>query len=109
MMTKPVKRVRCAVYTQVSTEYGLDQEFNSLDARQEAAEAYIRSQAHDGWTLIRTRYEGARVTGHLPFGNGRRLIELVDASLRRMPISDAVMLLPMDQPSSGVDIVTPSP
>jgi Protein of unknown function (DUF2924) len=49
--TKPTKRVRCAVYTRVSTEYGLDQEFNSLDAQQEAAEAYIRSQAHDGWTL----------------------------------------------------------
>src|SRR5260221_13301449 len=57
MMTKPAKRVRCAVYTRVSTEYGLDQEFNSLDAQHEAAEAYIRSQAHDGWTLIRTRYD----------------------------------------------------
>jgi hypothetical protein len=39
MMTKPAKRVRCAVYTRVSTEYGLDQEFNSLDAQHEAAEA----------------------------------------------------------------------
>jgi site-specific DNA recombinase len=56
MTTKPAKRVRCAVYTRVSTEYGLDQEFNSLDAQHEAAEAYIRSQAHDGWTLVRTRY-----------------------------------------------------
>jgi hypothetical protein len=41
------KRVRCAVYTRVSTEYGLDQEFNFLDAQHEAAEAHIRSQAHD--------------------------------------------------------------
>jgi site-specific DNA recombinase len=57
MTTKPAKRVRCAVYTRVSTEYGLDREFNSLDAQHEAAEAYIRSQAHDGWTLIRTRYD----------------------------------------------------
>ena len=57
MTTKPTKRVRCAVYTRVSTEYGLDQEFNSLDAQHEAAEAYIRSQAHDGWSLIRTRYD----------------------------------------------------
>jgi hypothetical protein len=48
MTTKPTKRVRCAVYTRVSTEYGLDQEFNSLDAQHEAAEAYVRSQAHDG-------------------------------------------------------------
>jgi hypothetical protein len=44
---KPAKRVRCAIYARVSTEYGLDQEFNSLDAQHEAAEAYIRSQAHD--------------------------------------------------------------
>jgi site-specific DNA recombinase len=61
--TKPTKRVRCAVYTRVSTEYGLDQEFNSLDAQHEAAEAYIRSQAHDGWTLIRTRYDDGGYSG----------------------------------------------
>jgi site-specific DNA recombinase len=63
MTTKPTKRVRCAVYTRVSTEYGLDQEFNSLDAQHEAAEAYIRSQAHDGWTLIRTRYDDGGYSG----------------------------------------------
>ena len=40
----PAKRVRCAVYTRVSTEYGLDQEFNSLDAQHEAAEAYAPSK-----------------------------------------------------------------
>ena len=43
MTVKPAKRVRCAVYTRVSTEYGLDQEFNSLDAQHEAAEAPISS------------------------------------------------------------------
>jgi site-specific DNA recombinase len=48
-MTAKPKRIRCAVYTRVSTEYGLDQEFNSLDAQHEASEAYIRSQTHDGW------------------------------------------------------------
>jgi site-specific DNA recombinase len=63
MTTKPAERVRCAVYTRVSTEYGLDQEFNSLDAQHEAAEAYIRSQAHDGWTLIRTRYDDGGYSG----------------------------------------------
>jgi Resolvase, N terminal domain len=63
MTTKPAKRVRCAVYTRVSTEYGLDQEFNSLDAQHEAAEAYVRSQAHDGWTLIRTRYDDGGYSG----------------------------------------------
>jgi site-specific DNA recombinase len=50
-------------YTRVSTEYGLDQEFNSLDAQHEAAEAYVRSQAHDGWTLIRTRYDDGGYSG----------------------------------------------
>jgi site-specific DNA recombinase len=63
MTVKPAKRVRCAVYTRVSTEYGLDQEFNSLDAQHEAAEAYIRSQAHDGWTLVRTRYDDGGYSG----------------------------------------------
>src|SRR6202049_1515929 len=63
MTTKPTKRVRCAVYTRVSTEYGLDQEFNSLDAQHEAAEAYIRSQAHDGWTLLRARYDDGGYSG----------------------------------------------
>ena len=63
MMTKPAKRVRCAVYTRVSTEYGLDQEFNSLDAQHEAAEAYIRSQLHEGWTLVRTRYDDGGYSG----------------------------------------------
>ena len=63
MTTKPAKRVRCAVYTRVSTEYGLDQEFNSLDAQHEAAEAYVHSQAHDGWTLIRTRYDDGGYSG----------------------------------------------
>src|SRR5277367_5046583 len=63
MTTKPARRVRCAVYTRVSTEYGLDQEFNSLDAQHEASEAYVRSQAHAGWTLIRTRYDDGGYSG----------------------------------------------
>src|SRR5258708_4020474 len=53
MKTPSVKSVRCAIYTRVSTEQGLDQEFNSLDAQYDAASAYIKSQAHAGWTLIR--------------------------------------------------------
>ena len=42
------KEFRCAIYTRVSTEHGLEQEFNSLDAQREAAEAYIKSQKHEG-------------------------------------------------------------
>jgi site-specific DNA recombinase len=53
MKPAPIKPVRCAIYTRVSTEHGLDQEFNSLDAQYDAASAYIKSQAHAGWSLIR--------------------------------------------------------
>jgi site-specific DNA recombinase len=49
--------------TRVSTEHGLDQEFNSLDAQFEAASAYIKSQAHAGWTLTRSRYDGGGYSG----------------------------------------------
>src|SRR6266404_4131125 len=57
MKPASIKPVRCAIYTRVSTEHGLDQEFNSLDAQYEAVSAYIKSQAHAGWTLIRSRYD----------------------------------------------------
>src|SRR6516164_9864331 len=56
-------RVRCAIYTRVSTDQGLDQDFNSLDAQYEAASAYIKSQAHAGWTLVRSRYDDGGYSG----------------------------------------------
>jgi site-specific DNA recombinase len=66
MKTQASKPVRCAIYTRVSTDHGLEQDFNSLDAQHDAAQAYIRSQAHAGWTLIRSRYapppDSARTT-----------------------------------------------
>src|SRR5258705_13038752 len=58
-----VKSVRCAIYTRVSTEHGLDLEFNSLDAQHDAASAYIKSQAHAGWTLTRSRYDDGGYSG----------------------------------------------
>jgi site-specific DNA recombinase len=58
-----IKPVRCAIYTRVSTEYGLEQDFNSLDAQYDAAQAYIRSQAHAGWTLIRSRFADGGYSG----------------------------------------------
>ena len=54
---------RCAVYTRKSTEEGLEQEFNSLDAQRESAEAYIRSQTHEGWTCVPERYDDGGFTG----------------------------------------------
>jgi DNA invertase Pin-like site-specific DNA recombinase len=58
--TKPV---RCAIYTRVSTDAGLEQDFNSLDAQRDGAEAYIRSQAHAAWTLIRGQYNDGGYSG----------------------------------------------
>lgn len=55
--------VRCAIYTRKSTEEGLEQEFNSLDAQRESAEAFVRSQTHEGWTCLPDRYEDAGFTG----------------------------------------------
>jgi DNA invertase Pin-like site-specific DNA recombinase len=63
MSTADGKTVRCAIYTRVSTDAGLDQDFNSLDAQYEAAQAYIKSQAHAGWALVRTRYDDGGFSG----------------------------------------------
>src|SRR5689334_14724391 len=56
-------KVRCAIYTRVSTDQGLDQDFNSLDAQYEASSAYIKSQAHAGWTPLRSRYDDGGYSG----------------------------------------------
>ena len=63
MRASPVRPVRCAIYSRVSTDQGLDQEFNSLDAQYDASSAYIRSQAHAGWTLIKARYDDGGYSG----------------------------------------------
>jgi len=56
-------RVRCAIYTRKSTEEGLEQDFNSLHAQREAAEAYIKSQKHLGWTLLVNHYDDGGFSG----------------------------------------------
>jgi DNA invertase Pin-like site-specific DNA recombinase len=55
--------LRCAVYTRVSTDSGLEQDFNSLDNQREASEAYIKSQAHEGWRLAREHYDDGGFSG----------------------------------------------
>jgi site-specific DNA recombinase len=74
--------VRCAVYTRKSTEEGLEQEFNTLDAQRESGEAYIRSQAHEGWVYVPKIYDDGGFTG----GNTdrpalRRLLADIEAGL----------------------------
>src|SRR5258708_4215151 len=63
MKRASLKPVRCAIYPRVSPEPGLDQEFNSLDAQYDAASAYIKSQGHGGWALIRSRYDDGGYSG----------------------------------------------
>src|SRR5438874_12061592 len=63
-MNGPVSKVaRCAIYTRKSTEYNLELAFNSLGAQREACEAYIKSQAHEGWRGIPGRYDDGAYSG----------------------------------------------
>ena len=63
MAAAKTRRMRCAIYTRKSSEEGLEQDFNSLDAQREACEAYIRSQAGEGWRLVRKRYDDGGYSG----------------------------------------------
>ena len=63
MANSAPRRLRCAIYTRKSTEHNLDLAFNSLDAQREACEAYIKSQAHEGWTLVRERFDDGGLSG----------------------------------------------
>lgn len=75
-----VKLVRCAIYTRKSTEDGLEQEFNSLDAQREAGEAFVRSQAGEGWAPVPDRYDDGGYTGGNTDRPGlRRLLADVEA------------------------------
>ncbi len=90
--------VRCAVYTRKSTEEGLDQDFNSLQAQREAAEAFIKSQKHAGWTLIPHHYDdGGFSGGSLDRPALQRLLEDVDA--RRV---DCVVVYKVDRLSRSL-------
>src|SRR5882724_12083511 len=62
-MASEPKTLRCAIYTRKSTEHGLDQEFNSLDAQREACEAYIKSQALQGWKALPQQYNDPAYSG----------------------------------------------
>lgn len=62
-MASSPKQVRCAIYTRKSSEEGLEQEFNSLDAQREACEAYIKSQKHEGWEALPDQYDDGGYSG----------------------------------------------
>ena len=61
-LAKPSRR-RCAIYTRKSSEEGLEQDFNSLHAQREACEAFIKSQAGEGWRLVKTAYDDGGLSG----------------------------------------------
>jgi site-specific DNA recombinase len=60
---KSSRKLRCAIYTRKSTEEGLEQAFNSLDAQRESCEAFISSQKHEGWVILSTQYDDAGYSG----------------------------------------------
>ena len=62
-MSEVVRKMRCAIYTRKSTEEGLDQNYNSLDAQRDACQAYIASQKSEGWVALRDAYDDGGFTG----------------------------------------------
>ena len=63
MTSSSAAKLRCAIYTRKSTEEGLEQAFNSLDAQREACAAYVLSQQHEGWVLVPDRYDDGGYSG----------------------------------------------
>ena len=93
VQTAKTRTLRCAIYTRVSTDQGLEQDFNSLDAQREACTAYIRSQAHEGWTLVPGCYDDGGYSG----GSLDRpaLQALLDAVARRQV--DVIVVYKVDR------------
>ena len=77
---KTVQQFRCTIYTRKSTEEGLEQECNTLDAQRESGEAYIKSQAHEGWVCLPDRYDdGGYSGGNMDRPAMQRLLEDIAA------------------------------
>ena len=95
--------VRCAIYTRKSSDEGLEQEFNSLDAQWEACEAYIVSQRHAGWIALSDMYDdGGLSGGTMERPALKRLLEDIEAPPRQKPGSfsiDRAMDMLMNQKS----------
>ena len=80
-MSPPRRKIRCAIYCRKSSEEGLDQTFNSLDAQREACLSYIESQRHEGWMAVDDRYDDGRFSGGTLDRPGlRRLLRDVEGS-----------------------------
>ena len=93
MASNERKRFRCAIYTRKSSEHGLEQDFNSLDAQREAGEAYIKSQAREGWRLIKTTYDDGGLSGGTL---ARPALQILLADVRARKI-DVVVVYKVDR------------
>jgi site-specific DNA recombinase len=93
MTASPRSRVRCAIYTRKSSEEGLEQSFNSLQAQREACEAYVASQRHEGWQVVAKKYDDGGFSG----GNMNRpgLRQLLDDIAARLV--DTVVVYKVDR------------
>ncbi|MEO0588130.1 MAG: recombinase family protein, partial [Planctomycetota bacterium] len=94
-----MRPIRCAIYTRKSSEEGLDAAFNSLDAQREAAVDYIKSQRHEGWRAVATRYDDGGYSG----GSMKRpALQQLMADIERSGIIDAVVVYKVDRLSRSL-------
>jgi len=101
-MTTDALTIRCAVYTRKSTDEGLEQDFNSLDAQREAAEAYIASQKHDGWVVLPVHYDVGFSGGNTDRPAFQRL--MADVEVGKV---DCIVVYKIDRLSAVVDGLRP--
>ena len=108
------KTIRCAIYTRKSTEEGLQQEFNSLDAQREAGEAFIVSQKNEGWQVVADRFDdGGYTGGNMDRPALKRLLSAVKAGsvdcvvlLCGIPLADQKWALDTPAKSGTIEKVT---
>jgi site-specific DNA recombinase len=93
LMNGSVRRLRCAIYTRKSSEHNLDLAFTSLDAQREACEAYIKSQASEGWRLVSDHYDDGGLSGG---SLERRALQALLADVRAGKI-DTVVVYKVDR------------
>ena len=87
MRLKTSATIPCAIYTRKSSEEGLDQAFNSLDAQYEACASYVESQKHEGWKLLRRRYDDGGISGATLDRRGlEQLLEDMERGLVKMVV-----------------------
>jgi Resolvase, N terminal domain len=99
-------RVRCAVYARKSSEEGLEQSFNSLDAQREACEAYVLSQRHEGWDVVSDRYDdGGYSGGNMERPGLKRL--LVDIAAKRIIVQQQKVELQLSKKTLRQVFLTP--